>query len=563
MVPSRGLLLMKDGYLTREELVRELEDLRRRMAELETADVRRSKAEEALDQSEQRYRTLADTSPDAIVVVDLSSRIIMVNHRTMVLHGATSREDLIGKNAFDLVAPEDRQRAIEDLKRVRTQGHVDNLEYRLLTKSGEVFPAELNMAIISDEAGEPTAFISAIRDIRERRRAEAERAQLQEQFRQAQKMEAIGRLAGGVAHDFNNLLFVVLNYSAWLREALGAESALRPITEQIEKAALRGAALARKLLAFSRRTTIRPQVVDINHLISDLSEMLRTLLGEDITIDLALTNEPTHVLLDRGHLEQAIVNLAVNARDAMPNGGHLTIGTIVRDIDLEYSRTHIGVALGRYIQLTVSDTGCGMGPDVRDRIFEPFFTTKKESEGTGLGLSATYGIVRQAGGHIWVDSEVGKGSTFTILLPWVKAGEEAVLQQKPLPARPPAGETVLLVEDDVEVRTLTRTMLEREGYRVLEAHDGLDACRIAKEHVGPIHILLTDVIMPDMNGKQLAQTVRALRPESMVLYMSGYTDEVISQHGIIDRGAWYIQKPFGRDEMLNKIAEILGTPASP
>jgi two-component system cell cycle sensor histidine kinase/response regulator CckA len=554
---------MKDGYLTREELVRELEDLRRRVVELETADVRRSKAEEALDESEQRYRTLADTSPDAIVVVDLSSLIIMVNHRTVVLNGATSREDLIGKNAFDLIAPEDRQRAIEDLKRVRREGHVDNLEYRLLTKSGEVFPAELNIAMMTDEAGEPTAFIAAIRDMRERRRAEAERAQLQEQFRQAQKMEAIGRLAGGVAHDFNNLLFVVLNYSAWLREALGAESSLRPIAEQIEKAALRGAALARKLLAFSRRTTVRPQVVDINRLMTDLSGMLRTLLGEDITMTHKLTTEPAHVLLDRGHLEQAIMNLAVNAKDAMPDGGQVTIETIIRDIDPEYSRTHIGVASGRYIQLTVSDNGCGMGPDVRERLFEPFFTTKKESEGTGLGLSATYGIIRQAGGHIWVESEVGQGSTFTILLPWVNAGDEVVEQQKPIPVRTPAGETVLLVEDDVEVRSLTLTMLEREGYRVLEARDGLDACRIAKEHDGPIHVLLTDVIMPDMNGKQLADNVRALRPDSVVLYMSGYTDEVITQHGIIDRGASYIQKPFGREELMYKIAELLSTPASP
>ena len=554
---------MKDGYLTREELVSELEDLRRRVIELETADVRRSKAEEALDQSEQRYRTLADTSPDAIVVVDLSSRIITVNHRTVVLNGANSREDLIGTNAFDLIVPEDRQRAINDLKSVRRQGHIENLEYRLLTKSGEAFPAELNIAIITDEAGNPTAFISAIRDIRERRRAEAERAQLQEQFRQAQKMEAIGRLAGGVAHDFNNLLFVVLNYSAWLREALGAESPQRPIAEQIEKAALRGAALARKLLAFSRRTTVRPQVVDINRLLTELSGMLGTLLGENIAMALKLTTEPTHVLLDRGHLEQAIMNLAVNAKDAMQNGGNLTIETIVRDVDPEYSRTHIGMASGRYIQLTVSDTGCGMGPDVRERIFEPFFTTKKESEGTGLGLSATYGIVRQAGGHIWVESEVGQGSIFTIMLPWVNAEDEVVEQQKPLPIRAPAGETVLLVEDDVEVRSLTRTMLEREGYRVLEARDGLDACRIAKEHGDPIHVLLTDVIMPDMNGKQLAESVRALRPNCMVLYMSGYTDDVIAQHGIIDRSASYIQKPFGRNELLHKIAEVLSTPALP
>jgi PAS domain S-box-containing protein len=392
----------------------------------------------------------------------------------------------------------------------------------------------------------------------ERKRAEEERSALQEQLRQSQKMEAVGKLAGGVAHDFNNLLTVIHGYSELILNSLDQNSRLRQDVLEIMHASERASSLTNQLLAFSRKQVLQPKVLDLNVHVSNMDKMLRRMIGEDIELVSLLAKDLGRIKADPGQIEQVILNLAINAKDAMPNGGKLTIETANVLLDESYARSRIGVIPGRYVMLSVSDTGSGMTPEIKERIFEPFFTTKEKGKGTGLGLSTVYGIIQQSGGDVWVYSEPGVGTTFKIYLPTIEEGTKP-LRPTAVPTKSTQGfETILLVEDEEMVRKLACTVLQKNGYTVLEASNGEEALRIVQGQNGnPIHLMVTDVVMPGMSGRQLAERLLPLRPEMKVLYMSGYTDDAIVHHGVLDPGIAYIQKPFAPDAFASKVREIL------
>ena len=391
----------------------------------------------------------------------------------------------------------------------------------------------------------------------ERIQAEEERGALQEQLRQSQKMEAIGRLAGGVSHDFNNLLTVIKGYSQLSLAEIKGDNPLRENVEEIRKAADRAADLTRQLLAFSRRQIMEMRVLDLNAHVQNLDKMLRRLIGEDIELVSILAEDLGRVKTDPGQMEQMIMNLAINARDAMLNGGKLTIETANVELDQAYARAHVAVTPGRYIMVSVSDTGVGMAPEVRDRVFEPFFTTKEKGKGTGLGLSTVYGIVKQSGGNIWVYSEPGKGTTFKIYLPRVEEPLEALKEKIVGRELPQGSETIFIVEDEGEVLKLAGRLLRRQGYHVLEASNGEEALRVCKGKKEPFHLLLTDVVMPQMGGRQLAEQLKQVCQDFKVLYMSGYTDNAITHHGVLEKGMNYLQKPFTVDSLARKVREVL------
>ncbi len=390
-----------------------------------------------------------------------------------------------------------------------------------------------------------------------------DRKKLEEQLRQAQKMEAIGNLAGGIAHDFNNLMTVVTGYSQFVLNKVADESPLRADIEEIKKAGQRAASLTRQLLAFSRRQVLSPELVSLGDVVSNIKEMLKRLIGETIELVVTSGTDLRRVKADPGQIEQIIMNLALNARDAMPDGGKLLIETDNIDLDATYCGQWSDVRPGPHVVLAVSDTGTGMDAETQQHIFEPFFTTKELGRGTGLGLSMVYGIVQQSGGSVRVYSEPGCGATFRILLP--EAKEDAALHkpQKSPDRTQPGFETVLIAEDEDMVRTLTRRILESHGYRVLEARNGKEALEIAERHVGPLHLLLTDVVMPKMSGKELAQHLQKSRPETKVLYMSGYSENLVSHQGILDAGVALIEKPFAEESLLQRVRAILdGCPST-
>jgi len=397
----------------------------------------------------------------------------------------------------------------------------------------------------------------------ERIQAEKEREALQEQLRQSQKMEAIGRLAGGVAHDFNNLLTVIKGYGQLSLAEIKEDNPLRENIEEIRKATDRAVDLTRQLLAFSRRQVMEMKVLDLNDLLENLDKMLRRIIGEDIELVTLLAEDLGRVKTDPGQTEQVIMNLSVNARDAMPEGGKLTIETANVDLDDAYARNHVSVTPGRFVMISVSDTGVGMTPKVRDLVFEPFFTTKEKGKGTGLGLSTVYGIVKQSGGNIWVYSEPGKGTTFKIYLPRVDEPLEKLRERVEGKEIPRGKETILIVEDEEEVRKLAVRILERQGYKVFEASQGLDAFLIAQEYEGLIHLLVTDVVMPKMGGRELADRIAEICPEIKVLYMSGYTDNAIVHHGVLGEGTEFIQKPFTVEGLARKVREVLDKDLKP
>ena len=397
----------------------------------------------------------------------------------------------------------------------------------------------------------------------ERKRAEEALRQSEERLRQAQKMEAVGRLAGGVAHDFNNLLTVITSYSDLLLEDLGSDDPKRDDIEQIRKAAEGAAALTRQLLAFSRQQVLQPKALDLKATVAGTEKLLKRLIGEDIQLTTFLAPDLGVVKADPGQIEQIIINLAVNARDAMPTGGRLTIEAANVDMDETYVRGHAPAGPGRYVMLALSDTGIGMDQQTKARIFEPFFTTKEPGKGTGLGLATVYGIVKQSGGFIWVYSEPGRGTSFKVYLPRVE--EPAEPAAAPMATVEPlrGTETVLVVEDAASVRMVTRQVLERYGYAVLEAPNGETALRLAAKHHGRIHLLLTDVVMPGLSGRQLAEQLAQLRPDMKVLYASGYADQAIVHHGILESGIAYLQKPFTPETLARSVRQVLdSSPAS-
>jgi nitrogen-specific signal transduction histidine kinase/ActR/RegA family two-component response regulator len=373
---------------------------------------------------------------------------------------------------------------------------------------------------------------------------------------QMSKMEAVGRLAGGIAHDFNNLLTAILGYTNLVLDELGAEHPSRPDVEQIQLAAESAASLTRQLLAFSRRQVLQPEILDLNLVVNSIASLLRRLIGEQIELVTVLAPSVGHIRADQGQLEQVLMNLALNARDAMSGGGRLTISTSDVTVDADLVKSHRGLTMGDYVLLQVSDTGTGMDANVMAHLFEPFFTTKKRGEGTGLGLATMYGIVKQSGGYVAVDTKVGAGTTFRIYLPHTKEALPAVAEQRNVQ---PTGrkETILLVEDLPEVRAIARTMLTRQGYEVIEASSGQIALEIVRTRQETIDLLLTDVIMPVLGGQELAHEVRLLRPNVRVLFASGYTDDVLVQQEVLQPGAELIQKPFTRDSLLQKVRSVL------
>jgi len=517
----------------------------------------RKRTEEALRESEEKYRSFVANAMDAIFVVQ-EGFIKFPNPIASALTGY-SQEELTTRTIDTFIHPDDRGMVFDNYRRRLEGEEVPNTySFRIIKKKGEELWGQINAALIAWD-GKP-AVLCFVRDITERKRAEEALRNSEEQLRQSQKIEAIGRLAGGVAHDFNNLLTVISGNCQLSLLELKETDPLKGNIEEIKRASERAADLTRQLLAFSRRQILEMRVLDLNSLLTDLDKMLHRLIGEDIELTTLLADDLGRVKTDPGWVEQIIINLAVNARDAMPNGGKLTIETANVELDEGYARGHIAVKPGRYIMLSVSDTGVGMTPEVREQVFEPFFTTKEKGKGTGLGLSTVYGIVKQSGGNIWVYSEPGLGTTFKIYLPGVDESFEEMREKVTKEEFPRGNETILVVEDEEDVRRLAVRILERQGYRVLGASSGDDALVLSKE---PIHLMLTDVVMPGMSGRQLADQLISLHPKMKVLYMSGYTDDAIVHHGVLEEGVNYIQKPFTIDGLTRKVREVLDKDSKP
>jgi len=518
----------------------------------------RKRDEEALRKSEERYRTILENIEDGYFEVDLHGNFTFFNDSLCRMLGY-SRDEMIGMGNQQYTDQENRKKLFQAFNEVyRTGEPTKGFDWEVITKNGTKLFGEVSVSLIKDSKGQPIGFRGIARDITERKRAEKEMAELQEQLRQSQKIEAIGRLAGGIAHDFNNLLTVIKGYSQLSLLDLNESDPLWGNIQEIQKATQRAADLTRQLLAFSRRQILDLKVLDLNTLLKDLDKMLRRIIGEDIELVTLSAADLGRVKVDPGQIEQVVLNLAVNARDAMPSGGKLTIETANLELDEKYAETHMGVTPGHYVRLSVSDTGAGMSQQVKEKIFEPFFTTKEKSKGTGLGLSMVYGIVKQSSGNIWVYSEPGHGTTIKIYLPRVEEDLDTLHGRDKTDFLPRGRETVLLVEDEPSVRDLAHRLLNQQGYKVLEAANGGEALRVVQEHNGEeIHLLLTDVVMPQMGGKELAEKLKTLRPNIKVLYTSGYTDDAIVHQGILEHGTYFLQKPFSLKTLSHKVREVL------
>jgi PAS domain S-box-containing protein len=527
------------------------------------------------ERAEARFQAVLEAAPDAIVGIDRSGEIVLANKQTERIFGY-ARHDLTRRPVRELVVdglPDDIWRAQRGGELMPTRGGGTGTARR---KDGRTFPVELTISGLETEDG-PVACL-VLRDIterlhaqaeRDRLRAEAESERVEARMHRTQRLESLGQLAGGVAHDFNNLLAVILNYGTFVIEEARAEKpdveAIARDGEQIVRASMRGTDLTHQLLAFARREVIRPRVLDLNQVIVDVEEMLRRSIGEHIALTTGLAAGLPRVTADPGQVEQVLVNLAVNARDAMPSGGRLTIETGAVDLDADHAASRPGLDPGRYVRVRVSDTGAGMSKEVIDRAFEPFYTTKRSGEGTGLGLATVYGIVTQARGSVQIYSEAGLGTTVSILLPVTDEPEAALAEPVPEPARARhgSGETVLVVEDEPALRDLACRILDSAGYRVLSAESGSAALELAAANPG-IDLLLTDVIMPGILGKEVAERLLDRDPKLRVLFMSGYAQPILASHGTLDPGVMLIEKPFGKKELLAAVRHQLdGGPPTP
>jgi len=517
-------------------------------------------AEAARDATEQRFRSLIEHSSDVITLLDARGTIVYSTQSLKPTLGYAAVE-MMGHSVFELVHPDQQPAAAALLERLlQDPAAVLRADFRVRQKGGLWRDLDVVMA---NRLADPhvRALVVTYRDVTDRKRAEESLRVADERLRGVQKMEAVGRLAAGVAHDFNNLLTAILGSTDLLLESLPADHPGHEDALETRRAAMRAADLTRQLLAFSRQQVLAPRVLDVNDVVRDVERLLRRLIGEDVELRIVPASGLAAVQADASQLEQVLVNLAVNARDAMPRGGILTIQTANVVLDDAYVASQPLVTAGDYVMIAVSDTGTGMDADTRARVFEPFFTTKERGKGTGLGLATAYGIVKQSGGYIWVYSELGIGTTFKVYLPRV-VGPAEPLATTPVATGPLRGsETILVVEDQAEVRTLIRKMLEARGYRVLTAEHGPAALQIAALHSGPIHLLLSDVVMPGMSGRELSLTLSATRTTMRTLYLSGYTDESIVHHGVLAAGVAFLQKPFTADGLAQKVREVLGAPA--
>ena len=536
-------------YIIKGNLVRLVPAIERELRDARVRAARRF-AEDELSKAALRYRALFEGTFWPTWVYDRSSlAFIEVNEAALVHYGYT-RAELTSLTVAVFDAPAEIARH-EDAG-ADPLGQAAVLHRK---KDGSLIWVELMVHDI--ELDGRAACLASVRDVTERKAAQLTLRRTEEQLRQAQKMEAIGSLAGGIAHDFNNLLSVILSYAELTIAELKPGEPIRSDVEQVLLAGQKASQLTRQLLAFSRKQMLQLVVLDINRVVAEIEKMLGRLIGEDVQVTVLSERALGKIHADAGQIEQIVMNLVVNARDAMPTGGKLTIETANVELDSAYAAEHVDVKPGSYVMLAVTDTGTGMDEATRARVFEPFFTTKNKDHGTGLGLATVFGIVKQSNGHIWLYSEVGKGTTFRIYFP--RNDEDCAATSKLVPeARVLTGvETVLLVEDDQLVRESARSILRRNGYNVLEAQTGGDALLLCEQYTAAIQLLVTDVVMPRMSGRQLAERLAPLRPEMRVLYMSGYTDSSIVHHGILDAGIAFLQKPITPQSLLRKVREVL------
>lgn len=495
-----------------------------------------------------RYRLIFENANDVIYTTDLGHNVTALNKAGEVLTGYRA-EEVLGKN-LDLIVPREYTPVFEEMKSLMLAGQPSTVyEIEVLTRKGRQLPVEINSSLIYED-GRPTGIQGILRDVSERKR-------LEEQLWRAQKMEAVGQLAGGIAHDFNNILTIILGYTNLSFESIKPDHPVFRNIEGIRKAVERASSLTLQLLAFSRRQVLRPRVLRLNTVISDLQKLLTRLISEDVELVTVLDPNIGFVRADPGQIEQVLMNLVINARDAMPEGGKILISTSNAELTEEDAREYHYVVPGPHVMIEVADTGYGMDDYTLAHIFEPFFTTKEAGKGTGLGLATVYGIVKQSGGYIWAFSEPGQGASFRIYLPRTS---EVILQDesRAKPQRSPKGaEVVLLVEDEQELRALLRQSLESKGYTVLEAGNGVDALHAAGEHKGPIHIAVTDMVMPKMGGQSLAQHLTAEHPETQVLYISGYSNDAAIRRDGLASAVHFLQKPFEPTILAEKIREVL------
>jgi PAS domain S-box-containing protein len=510
------------------------------------------RAEEALRESEERFRSTFEHTNVAMVLSDISFRFLRVNAAFCRLLGY-SEVELVERSMQDLTHPDDVAACLAQMAALKAGACSSfQIEKRFFHKSGRLVWGLTSVSVVRNAQGQPSHHVVQVQDITQHKA-------LEEQLRQAQKMEAVGRLAGGIAHDFNNLLTAIFGYTQMALAALGEQDPRRELIEGITLAADRAAGLARQLLLFGRKQAHRLVVLNLNDVVAGAEQLLRRLVGEHIKLEIALGDSLRPIRADRGQLEQVLFNLAVNARDAMPGGGRMGLVTANEVLDESQLRAHPGSAAGSYVRLTVADSGCGMDAEVLSHLFEPFFTTKQVGQGTGLGLATAYGIVKQAGGHFEVASEVGRGTVFTLYLPAIEGTPETSRPSAAPIDLPRGAETVLLAEDDEAIRRLARRVLQEKGYTVLEASNGHDALAQSRQHPGPIHLLLTDVAMPEMGGPELARLVAQERPATRVLYMSGYSSSAADVLERAENEGRLLRKPFLPTTLCEQVRAALGS----
>lgn len=517
----------------------------------------RKEAENALRESEEEYTRLVDTIPDVVIRTDLNGHILFANDYAFQ-RGGYKWEEMEGRNILEFVLSEEHERVIQNITRIIEEGKQGPYEYHLIMKDGSLIPFEVTSGVLRSAEGTPGGLVHVCRDITLRQENEQEKKNLQERLSQAQKMESVGRLAGGVAHDFNNMLGVILGHTELVMEITDPEQPIHSHFREVRKAAERSANLTRQLLAFARKQTVSPMEIDINETVEGMINMLRRVIGEDIHLSWLPCVNPWKIKIDPSQVDQILANLCVNARDAITGVGKVTIELENIHVDEAFCADYpYSISTGDYILLSVSDDGCGMSNEIQNKLFEPFFTTKEVGKGTGLGLSTVYGIVKQNKGFINVYSEPGHGTIFRIYLPrYIGKSEKSKIEQQQELASG-GRETVLVAEDEPAILDLIKIMLDQQGYYVLAASTPGEAIQMAEEHNGELHLLITDVVMPEMNGRDLAKRILSLYPNIKRLFMSGYTDNMIAHHGILDDGVCFIQKPFSRKDLIAKVREVL------